>query len=62
LPPDQRLVGSRHRLIFVARRSSVARAVNIFPLIWTIIFSFTNFRANRNRDVDWVGLRNMSAS
>ena len=34
-------------------------AVNIFPLIWTIRLSFTNFRVNRpNNDVEWVGLRN----
>ena len=34
-------------------------AVNIFPLIWTIYLSFTNYRANRpNAEVKWVGLRN----
>ena len=34
-------------------------AMNIFPLIWTIRLSFTNFRVNRpNIDVEWVGLRN----
>ena len=34
-------------------------AINIFPLLWTIWLSFTNFRANRpNREVKWVGLRN----
>ncbi len=28
-------------------------AINIFPLIWTIRLSFTNFRANRpNREVE----------
>jgi multiple sugar transport system permease protein len=34
-------------------------AVNIFPLIWTIRLSFTNYRANRpNAEVEWVGLQN----
>ena len=34
-------------------------AINIFPLIWTIRLSFTNFRVNRpNNDIDWVGLKN----
>ncbi len=34
-------------------------AINIFPLIWTIYLSFTNFKANRaNRGIDWVGVEN----
>jgi multiple sugar transport system permease protein len=34
-------------------------AVNIFPLIWTIRLSFTNFRVNRvNAPIKSVGLRN----
>jgi len=34
-------------------------AINIFPLLWTIAFSFTNYRANRpGRGMEWVGLRN----
>ena len=45
--------------IFVAPTIFLLLAVNIFPLIWTIYLSFTNFRANRpNADVSWVGLRN----
>ena len=45
--------------IFVAPTIFLLLAVNIFPLIWTIYLSFTNFRANRpNADVKWVGLRN----
>ncbi|MFK7761690.1 MAG: carbohydrate ABC transporter permease [Roseobacter sp.] len=45
--------------IFVAPTIFLLLAVNIFPLIWTINLSFTNFRANRlNRDVEYVGLRN----
>ncbi len=45
--------------IFVAPTIFLLLAVNIFPLIWTIRLSFTNYRANRpNADVSWVGLRN----
>lgn len=45
--------------IFVAPTIFLLLAVNIFPLIWTIRLSFTNFRANRpNADVQWLGLRN----
>ncbi len=45
--------------LFVAPTIFLLLAVNIFPLIWTIRLSFTNFAANRpNRDVAWVGLRN----
>lgn len=45
--------------IFIAPTIFLLLAVNIFPLIWTIYLSFTNYRVNRpNRDVDWVGLRN----
>ena len=32
-------------------------AINIFPLIWTIYLSFTNYRANRpNAPVKWLGI------
>lgn len=45
--------------IFVAPTIFLLLAVNIFPLIWTIRLSFTNYRVNRpNADVEWVGLRN----
>jgi hypothetical protein len=45
--------------IFIAPTIVLLLAVNIFPLIWTIRLSFTNFRANRpNAEVEWVGLRN----
>ncbi len=45
--------------IFVAPTIFLLLAVNIFPLIWTIRLSFTNFRANRpNADVKWIGTRN----
>ena len=45
--------------IFVAPTVALLLAVNIFPLIWTIRLSFTDFRANRpNREVEGVGFRN----
>ena len=45
--------------IFVAPTIFLLLAINIFPLIWTIRLSFTNFRVNRvNAEVKWVGLRN----
>jgi multiple sugar transport system permease protein len=45
--------------LFVAPTIFLLLAVNIFPLIWTIRLSFTNFNANRpNAEVEWVGLRN----
>ena len=48
--------------LFVLPTIFLLLAVNIFPLIWTINLSFTNFRANRpNREVDYIGLRNLRA-
>lgn len=45
--------------IFVGPMIFLLLAINIFPLIWTIRLSFTNFEANRlNREPEWVGLRN----
>ena len=45
--------------IFIAPTLFLLLAVNIFPLIWTIRLSFTNFRVNRpNKEIEWVGLRN----
>ncbi|MBY8975194.1 sugar ABC transporter permease [Rhodobacteraceae bacterium NNCM2] len=45
--------------IFVAPTIFLLLAINIFPLIWTIRLSLTNYRANRpNREVEWVGTRN----
>lgn len=44
--------------IFVAPTIFLLLAINIFPLIWTIRLSFTNFKANRNREVEWIGTRN----
>ena len=45
--------------IFISPTIIILLAVNIFPLIWTIWLSFTNYKANRpNADVKWIGLRN----
>ena len=45
--------------LFVAPSILLLLAINIFPLLWTIYLSFTNYRVNRpNRDVEWIGLRN----
>lgn len=44
---------------FVGPTIFLLLAINIFPLIWTINLSFTNFRANRpNREVEYIGFRN----
>ena len=45
--------------LFIGPTIVLLLAINIFPLIWTIYLSFTNYRANRfGREVEWVGLRN----
>ncbi len=45
--------------IFVAPTIFLLLAINIFPLIWTVRLSFTNYAANKpNAEVKWVGLRN----
>jgi multiple sugar transport system permease protein len=45
--------------IFVAPSIFLLLAINIFPLIWTIRLSLTDFRANRpNRPAEWVGIEN----
>ncbi len=61
-PVARRIRGLSDRAIawiFVAPTIFLLLAVNIFPLIWTIRLSFTDFRVNRaNREVEWVGLEN----
>lgn len=61
-PVAQRIKGLSDRAIawiFVAPTIIILLAINIFPLIWTIYLSFTNYRVNRpNNDVDFIGLRN----
>ncbi len=45
--------------LFIAPTIVLLLAINIFPLIWAVRLSFTNFRANRpNAEVKWVGLEN----
>ena len=45
--------------IFIAPTIVLLLAINIFPLIWTVYLSFTNYRANQpGRVVRWVGTRN----
>lgn len=45
--------------VFLAPTIIILLAINIFPLIWTIYLSFTNYRVNRpNKDVEIIGLRN----
>ncbi|MDD1781439.1 sugar ABC transporter permease [Enterovibrio sp. ZSDZ35] len=44
---------------FISPTILLLLAINIFPLIWTVYLSFTNYRANRlDREVEWVGLKN----
>lgn len=61
-PVAQRIKGLSDRAIawiFVAPTIIILLAINIFPLIWTIYLSFTNYRVNRpNKDVEFIGLRN----
>lgn len=45
--------------IFIAPTIVLLLAINIFPLIWTINLSFTNYKANRiARGWDYIGTRN----
>ena len=42
---------------FISPTIVLLLAINIFPLIWTIYLSFTNYRANRpNAEVKSVGI------
>ncbi|MFN8925854.1 MAG: carbohydrate ABC transporter permease, partial [Rhodospirillales bacterium] len=41
---------------FISPTIVLLLAINIFPLVWTIWLSFTNYRANRpNAPVRWIG-------
>ncbi|MFN9390179.1 MAG: sugar ABC transporter permease, partial [Betaproteobacteria bacterium] len=43
--------------LFISPTMALLLAINIFPLIWTIRLSFTNYRANRpNAEVVGVGI------
>src|SRR5258708_22724318 len=58
----RRLRGLSDRTItwlFISPAILLLLAVNLFPLLWTIYLSFTNFNANRaSRGSEWVGLDN----
>ncbi len=61
-PVARRIRGLSDRAIawiFVAPTIFLLLAINIFPLIWTIRLSFTDYKANRlNREVENIGFRN----
>jgi multiple sugar transport system permease protein len=43
--------------LFIGPTVAVLLAINIFPLIWAIVLSFTNYRANRpNAPIRWIGI------
>lgn len=45
--------------LFVGPTIALLLAINIFPLLWTVYLSFTNYRANQpTRPIRWVGLDN----
>jgi len=45
--------------LFIAPSIVLLLAINIFPLIWTVYLSFTNYRANQpGRPIQWVGTAN----
>src|SRR3954469_14412413 len=45
--------------LFITPTILLLLAINIFPLLWTIWLSFTNYRANRpNRAPEWIGVEN----
>jgi multiple sugar transport system permease protein len=59
---SRRLTGLSDRAIswlFVGPTMALLLAINIFPLVWTIYLSFTNYFANRpNAPLKYVGIRN----
>ena len=62
LPVAVRVKGLSDRVVawlFIAPTMLLLLAINIFPLIWAIALSFTNYRANRpNEVIKNVGLSN----
>ncbi len=45
--------------LFITPTIILLLAINIFPLIWTIYLSFTDYRSNQpGREIEWVGLEN----
>ncbi len=61
-PVARRMRGLSDRAIawlFVGPTIFLLLAINIFPLIWTVNLSFTNFRANRaGQAIEYIGTRN----
>ena len=61
-PLARRMRGLSDRAIawlFITPTIVLLLAINIFPLIWTIYLSFTNYRANRpNAPGQWLGIDN----
>ncbi len=61
LPLAHRLLTLSDRAIawlFIAPTILLLLAINIFPLIWTVYLSFTDYRANRpNAEIKNIGLR-----
>ncbi len=47
--------------LFISPTMLLLLAINIFPLIWTVRLSFTNYRANRNVAVRSVGVDNYAS-
>src|SRR5262249_1557945 len=48
--------------LFIAPTIILLLAINIFPLVWTVRLSFTNYRANRpNAPIKWIGLDNYTS-
>ncbi len=43
--------------LFIAPTILLLLAINIFPLLWTIYLSFTNYKANRSAPLIWQGTR-----
>ncbi len=58
----QRVRGMSDRMvawIFIAPTIALLLAINIFPLIWAVYLSFTNYRANKpGAPINWVGIDN----
>ena len=45
--------------LFISPTIVLLLAINIFPLLWTVFLSFTNYRANQpGRPIQWIGTRN----
>ncbi len=59
---DRRVRGLSDRGIawlFIGPTVLLLLAINIFPLLWTVYLSFTNYKANRpGRAIEWVGFEN----